>query len=96
MLVQPNGDATVCPRPRSRVILSSPGGDDSNADMRTGGRRQPLTEARLYRLSDNIGEIRGLGPEMPEKVEELPSKCDTWNVTLSPPLWGGGRRDNGA
>jgi arylsulfatase A-like enzyme len=67
---------------------------DSNADTRTGGRRQPVTEARLYRLSDDVGETKDLAAIMPEKVKELQSKWDTWNATLAPPLWGGGRRDN--
>ena len=67
---------------------------DSNADTRTGGRGQPVTEARLYRLSDDVGETSDLAATMPEKVKELQSKWDAWNATLAPPLWGGGRRDN--
>jgi arylsulfatase A-like enzyme len=69
---------------------------DSNADTRTGARGQPVTEARLYRLSDDIGETKDLAAAMPEKVEELQSKWDAWNATLSPPLWGGSRRGDGA
>ncbi len=63
---------------------------DSNADTRTGAANQPATAARLYRLSDDIGESKDLAAAMPEKVKELQSKWDTWNATLVPPLWGAG------
>ena len=67
---------------------------DSNADTRTGNRGQPVTDARLYRLSDDVGETKDLAAAMPDKVKELQSKWDAWNMTLVPPLWGGGKRDN--
>ena len=61
---------------------------DSNADTMTGGKAQPVTEARLYRLSDDIGESKDLAAEMPDKLKELQAKWDEWNATLVPPLWG--------
>jgi len=64
---------------------------DSNADTRTGGRNQPVTDAKLYRLSDDIGETKDLAAAMPRKVKELQSKWDAWNATLARPLWGGGK-----
>jgi arylsulfatase A-like enzyme len=60
---------------------------DSNADTRTGKPNQPVTEAKLYRLSDDIGETRDLSNVMPGKVTELQSKWDSWNSTLVKPLW---------
>jgi arylsulfatase A-like enzyme len=67
---------------------------DSNADTRSGDRNQPVTCARLYRLSDDVGETKDLAAAMPDKVKKLQSKWDAWNMTLVPPLWGGGKRDN--
>ena len=67
---------------------------DSNADTRTGGRNQPVTAARLYRLSDDISETRDLAAAMPDKAKELQSKWDAWNATLAEPLWGGSKGDN--
>ena len=67
---------------------------DSNADTLTGARNQPVTAAKLYRLSDDIGETKDLAAAMPDKRRELQARWDAWNATLVPPLWGGGRRDN--
>jgi len=67
---------------------------DSNADTRSGDRNQPVTGARLYRLSDDVGETKDLAAAMPDKFKELQSKWDAWNATLVRPLWGGGKRDN--
>ena len=67
---------------------------DTNADTRTGGRNQPVTAARLYRLSDDIGETKDLAATLPDKVQELQAQWDAWNATLVPPLWGGGRTDS--
>ncbi len=66
---------------------------DSNADTRTGG-RQPVTAAKLYRLTDDLGETKDLAAAMPAKVKELQSAWDAWNATLVKPLWGGGRTDS--
>ena len=65
---------------------------DTNADTRTGRANQPVSEAKLYRLSDDVGESKDLAAAMPEKVKELQSQWDAWNATLAPPLWGGGRK----
>jgi arylsulfatase A-like enzyme len=66
---------------------------DTNADTRTGARNQPVTAARLYRLTDDIGEAKDLAAAMPDKVRELQSQWDAWNATLTEPLWGGGKVD---
>ena len=67
---------------------------DSNADTLTGGRNQPVTEAKLYHLSEDIGETKDLAAAMPGKVKELQSKWDAWNATLVGPLWGNGKSDD--
>jgi arylsulfatase A-like enzyme len=67
---------------------------DCNADTQTGERRQPVTEARLYHLSDDIGETKDLAATMPDRVKELQAKWDAWNATLVQPLWGDGRVAN--
>ena len=67
---------------------------DSNADTQTGGRNEPVTAAKLYRLSDDIGETKDLAAVMPDKVKELQSKWDNWNLANVQPLWGGGKSDN--
>ena len=66
---------------------------DSNADTQTGA-RQPVTEAKLYNLREDIGEAKDLAAAMPEKLKELQAKWDAWNATLVKPLWGGGKGDS--
>jgi len=63
---------------------------DMNAETLTGANGQPVSAAKLYRLSDDIGEAKDLAASMPEKLNELQAKWDVWNHTLAPPLWGGG------
>jgi arylsulfatase A-like enzyme len=67
---------------------------DTNADMRTGARNQPVTGARLYDLAADIGETKDLAAAMPDKVKELQSHWDAWNAGNVKPLWGGGQTDN--
>ncbi|NUQ64623.1 MAG: sulfatase-like hydrolase/transferase [Pirellulales bacterium] len=67
---------------------------DTNVDTRTGRQGQPVTDTRLYRLSDDVGETKDLAAELPDKVKELQTSWDAWNATLVKPLWGGGRVDN--
>jgi arylsulfatase A-like enzyme len=67
---------------------------DTNADTKTGGRQQGVTAAKLYRLSDDIGESKDLAATMPDKVTQLQTKWDAWNATLAKPLWGNGRSDS--
>lgn len=67
---------------------------DSNADTRTGDRRQPVTAAKLYNLASDIGETKDLAAAMPDKVLELQSRWDSWNQLNVAPLWGGGKADN--
>ncbi len=44
---------------------------DTNAETLTGDANQPVSSAKLYRLSDDIGESKILASAMPEKVKEL-------------------------
>jgi arylsulfatase A-like enzyme len=67
---------------------------DSNADTRTGSRNQPVTDAKLYQLANDIGETKDLAAAMPDKVKELQSKWDAWNATLVRALWGNGKSDD--
>jgi arylsulfatase A-like enzyme len=67
---------------------------DSNADTLTGGRKQPVTGAKLYNLASDIHEDKDLASTMPDKAQELQAKWDAWNATLVKPLWGGGKADN--
>jgi arylsulfatase A-like enzyme len=69
---------------------------DSNADTLTGARNQPVTAARLYNLTADIGETQDLAAAMPDKVKELQSRWDAWNTANVEPLWGGGRTGNSA
>jgi arylsulfatase A-like enzyme len=62
---------------------------DSNADTLTGARDQPVTATKLYNLVADIGETKDLAPELPDKVKELQSRWDAWNVANVKPLWGG-------
>ncbi len=55
---------------------------------------QPVTAARLYNLAADVGETQDLAAAMPDKVKELQSRWDAWNVANVKPLWGGGRTDN--
>jgi arylsulfatase A-like enzyme len=67
---------------------------DTNADTLTGARRQPVSAAKLYNLTADIGEKNDLAGAQPDKVKELQSKWDAWNATLVKPLWGGGASDD--
>lgn len=67
---------------------------DSNADTNTGGRKQPVTAAKLYDLSADPGEAHDLIAKMPDKAKELQAKWEAWNATLMKPLWGNGKSDN--
>jgi arylsulfatase A-like enzyme len=70
---------------------------DSNADTRSGDRKQPVTTAKLYNLASDIGETNDLAPALPDKVRALQAEWDAWNGTLVAPLWGGGQaRGDGA
>jgi arylsulfatase A-like enzyme len=60
---------------------------DSNADKQTGGRAQPVTEAKLYNLATDIGETKDLAAAQPEKVKELQWQWDAWNKSNVAPLW---------
>jgi arylsulfatase A-like enzyme len=63
---------------------------DRNVDTRTGEIDQPVSPAKLYHLSNDIGETRDLMKLEPAKARELQAKWDAWNATLIKPLWGRG------
>ena len=67
---------------------------DSNADTLTGKSGQPVTPARLYKLSEDLGETKDLAAAEPEMVKELQEKWNSWNQSNVAPLWGGGNSDN--
>lgn len=67
---------------------------DSNADTLTGASGQAVTEAKLYKLSDEIGETKDLAASEPEKVRELQEQWNQWNQSNVAPLWGGGKSDS--
>ena len=60
---------------------------DSNADTNTGDRNQPVTPAKLYHLSADIGETTDLAAAMPERLRELQAQWDNWNLNMVRPLW---------
>lgn len=47
----------------------------------------PLSSARLYNLSKDVGEAHDLASAEPEKVAELQKLWDQWNASLAEPLW---------
>jgi hypothetical protein len=63
---------------------------DSNADTQTGQVGQPVTNAKLYNLRDDIGETNDLAAAMPARLQEMQTKWNAWNATLAKPLWGEG------
>jgi arylsulfatase A-like enzyme len=63
---------------------------DTNADTLTGEGGQPVSPAKLYRLSEDLGEAKDLAAMLPGKVKELQAKWDAWNHGNVAPLWGGG------
>ena len=70
----------------------------SAADSNTrGGPGAASTEgAKLYNLSNDIGEKNDLAANHPEKVKELSDAWNAWNATLVDPKWTpGGPRRNG-
>jgi arylsulfatase A-like enzyme len=60
---------------------------DTNADTLSGAPNQPTSPARLYRLSDDIGEANDLAAAMPDKAKELDAKWEAWNKVNVAPLW---------
>ncbi len=60
---------------------------DANADTQS-GRREPVSDIKLYNLKDDIGESKDLAAAMPDKLKELQIQWDAWNATLVKPLWG--------
>jgi len=67
---------------------------DSNADTLTGARNQPVTAAKLYNVTTDLGETKDFAAAMPEKVKELQSKWDEWNAANIKPRWGSSHTDN--
>lgn len=60
---------------------------DLAAEGRTG-----VSPARLYRLSDDVGEATDLAAQHPAKVKELQADWDRWDRGNVAPLWGGGKK----
>ena len=75
---------------RFATATTSSSATTSNADTLTGAGGQPVSAAKLYHLSNDIGEAKDLAATMPDKVKELQAKWDAWNAELATPLWGGG------
>ena len=67
---------------------------DGNADSNTGGRRQPVTAAKLYNLAADIHEDNDLAASMPDTVKELQAKWAEWNRANVKPQWGAGAGDH--
>ena len=61
---------------------------DLNADSST-GRRQGVSDIKLYNLATDIHEDIDLSRQHPEKVRELQGNWNTWNQSNIEPLWGG-------
>ncbi|MFO1064644.1 MAG: hypothetical protein U0892_12340 [Pirellulales bacterium] len=68
---------------------------DANADTNSGAGGQGVTSAKLYNLASDIGESKDLSAAMPEKVKELETKWNAWNVGNVDPLWGGEAKAGG-
>ena len=66
---------------------------DTNADTQS-GKREPVSEAKLYNLQDDIGETKDLSAAMPDKVKELQKQWDQWNASNIKPVWGEGAGDS--
>ena len=68
---------------------------DGNVERKSNDEaKQGLSEAKLYRLSEDIGEADNLATKEPGLMKELQAKWDVWNATLVKPLWGAGKGDS--
>jgi len=67
---------------------------DINADTNTGARGQGVSTAKLYNLRADLGETNDLAAALPDKVLELQTQWDRWNVANVKPLWGAGAGDD--
>lgn len=67
---------------------------DSNADTLTGARNQPVSAAKLYNVTADLGETKDLAAALPEKVKELQARWDAWNAANLKPRWGSAHTDN--
>jgi arylsulfatase A-like enzyme len=55
---------------------------------------QPVTEAKLYNLAEDMGETKDLAATLPDKVKELQSMWEAWNQSNIAPLWGGQKSES--
>ena len=62
---------------------------DGEADAVGTEPKRPVTQAKLYNLTEDIGETHDLAAVKPDKLAELQAKWDAWNATLAAPLWAG-------
>ena len=53
----------------------------------------PVLKAGLFNLANDIGEQHDLTSAMPDKVKELQTQWDAWNVANIKPLWSDGKQD---
>ena len=67
---------------------------DGNADTLTGERNQPVSSVKLYNLATDIGEMKDLAADMPDRVKELQAKWDAWDADNIKPRWGSAHTDN--
>ena len=51
-------------------------------------------KSHVGKVSTDIGETQDLAAAMPEKVKELQSKWDVWNIANIKPRWGSAHTDN--
>ncbi len=62
---------------------------DGEADAIGAESKRPVTQAKLYNLTEDVGETHDLAADRPDKLAELQAKWDAWNATLAAPLWAG-------
>ena len=62
---------------------------DRSADVEGGDPADPVTPARLYDLSRDIGESHDLAAGMPDIARDLEAAWVAWDAANVDPLWGG-------
>ncbi|WP_425615053.1 sulfatase [Anatilimnocola sp. NA78] len=60
---------------------------DTTADLDP-SKPKTTSPAKLYNLTDDLGETKDLAAKMPDKVKEMQAKWNTWDSQLMPPAWG--------
>jgi arylsulfatase A-like enzyme len=57
------------------------------------GGKGRATEAKLYNLANDLGEMTDVAMKEPDRVKELQALWDDWNKGNVAPLWGGGKKN---